>query len=108
MEAFDQLPETIKSDVLAACAKQCIVFRATGKVLKEEGVQHASLTKVIRPVAGEPTVSNGPLFDTKEQIGSYFVVEAESMEEAISVASLHPAALYGEEYGFVIEVRPLQ
>jgi hypothetical protein len=30
------------------------------------------------------------------------------MEKAIEVASLHPAARLGEEYGFGIEIRPLQ
>jgi hypothetical protein len=46
--------------------------------------------------------------ETKEQLGSFFIVEAENIDEAVEVASLHPAALFGEEYGFGIEVRPIQ
>lgn len=53
-------------------------------------------------------MTDGPFLETKEQLGSFFVIEADSMEEAVEVASLHPAAIFGEEYGFGIEVRPIQ
>ena len=33
---------------------------------------------------------------------------ANNIDEAVRIASLHPAAMMGEEYGFGIEVRPIQ
>jgi hypothetical protein len=108
MDDFDAAPEATRQAVLTECFEQCVPFRATGKVTLEEGVQHYSLSRTIRPVNGEPTVSAGPLFQAAAQLGSVFIIEADSMEAAIAVASLHPAAILGEEYGFGIEIRPLQ
>jgi hypothetical protein len=105
---FDGVPEIEKSDIMKNCMAQCVPFRATGKVIVEEGLQHISLAKSIRPKNGKPSVTDGPFIETKEQLGSAFIIEADSMDEAIAVASLHPAAIFGEQYGFGIEVRPIQ
>jgi hypothetical protein len=105
---FDEAPENEKSDIMKECMAQCVPFRATGKVIVEEGLQHFNLAKSIRPKNGKPTVTDGPFIETKEQLGSAFIIEADSMEEAVAVASLHPAAIFGEKYGFGIEVRPIQ
>ena len=108
MQKFDSIPEAVRNEILRSCFAQCVPFRATGKVVAEEVLEHTSLAKCIRPKNGRPTVTDGPFIETKEQLGSYFIVEAENIDEAVAVASLHPAALYGEEYGFGIEVRPIQ
>lgn len=108
MESFDRVPEETKNEILKACFAQCVPFRATGKVVEEEGLQHASRAKTIRPRKGKPFVTDGPFIETKEQLGSFFIVEADTIDEAVAIASLHPAALFGEEYGFGIEVRPIQ
>lgn len=105
---FDSVPEEKKAEILKTCFAQCVPFRATGKVAEEEGLHATSTAKTIRPKNGRPTTTDGPFIDTKEQIGSFFVIEAETMDEAVAVASLHPAALMGEEYGFGIEVRQIQ
>ncbi|AIE87304.1 YciI family protein [Fimbriimonas ginsengisoli] len=108
IDTFDRVPEAEKSAVLSKCFAQCVPFRATGKVVAEEGLQSPRLAKTIRPRRGQPSVTDGPFIETKEQLGSFFIVEAENIDEAVEIASLHPAALFGEEYGFGIEVRPIQ
>lgn len=108
MQTFDNAPEEVKSETLRACFAQCVPFRQTGKVVEEEGLQHTCLAKTIRPKNGKPTVTDGPFIETKEQLGSFFIVEAGSIDEAVAIASLHPAAMFGEEFGFGIEVRPIQ
>lgn len=108
MEQFDAASEAVKSEIMAECFAQCRPFRATGKVVEEEALEHMSTSKTIRSRDGKPFVTDGPFIETKEQLGSFFVVEAETIDEAVEVASLHPAALFGEEYGFGIEVRPIQ
>ena len=106
--AFDKEPAEKRAAILKECFAQCLPFRATGKVVEEEGLQGSEYAKCIRSKNGHATVTDGPFIDTKEQLGSFFVVEADSMDEAIEVASLHPAALMGEEYGFGLEVRQIQ
>jgi hypothetical protein len=108
IEKFDSAPDEVKDEILKACSAQCVPFRETGKIVSEEGLQNPKTAKSIRPRKGRPRVTDGPFIETKEQLGSYFIIEAESMEKAVEIASLHPAALMGEEYGFGIEVRPIQ
>jgi hypothetical protein len=108
VEDFDAVPEAERAAIMKICFAQCVPFRATGKVIEEEGLQAVSQAKTIRPRNGKPFVTDGPFTESKEQLGSFFVVEAADIDEAVQVASLHPAALMGEEYGFGIEVRPIQ
>lgn len=35
-------------------------------------------------------------------------LEADDLEDAVEIASLHPAARLGEEVGFAVEVRPIE
>lgn len=108
MDQFDAASEEAKGEIMTKCFAQCEPFRATGKVLVEEGLQHTSTSRTIRPRGGKPSVTDGPFIETKEQLGSVFIIEADSIDEAVEIASLHPAAMFGEEYGFGIEVRPIQ
>ena len=108
MEAFDAVPEDEKSRVLGQCGPLCENMRATGRVLAEAGLQHMNDAKTIRPRNGRPWVTDGPFIETKEQLGSFFIVEAAGIDEAVEIASKHPAAQLGEQYGFGIEVRPIQ
>jgi hypothetical protein len=65
----------------------------------------------LRPVSDATTVrvrddellvSDGPFAETKEQIGGFDLLECRDLDEAIEVASRHPAARTG-----TIELRPL-
>jgi hypothetical protein len=105
---FDAAPEAETTETMKACYAQCVPFRATGKVVEEEALQATTTAKSIRPRDGRPSVTDGPFSETKEQLGSFFIVEADTIDEAVAVASLHPAAIMGEQYGFGIEVRPIQ
>ncbi|MBS1722109.1 MAG: hypothetical protein JSS66_03770 [Armatimonadetes bacterium] len=107
MQAFDSAPEAVRTEVMTKCFAQCKPFRETGKVVEEEALGHTSSARTLRPRSGKTVVTDGPFMETKEQLGSFFIVEADSLDEAIEVASLHPGAIYGEEYGFGIEVRPI-
>ncbi|MEI7577677.1 MAG: hypothetical protein WCK51_12350 [Armatimonadota bacterium] len=105
MDEFDAAPEAAKSEILSQCASLCIPFRETGKVIFEAGVEHHSQAVSLRP-SQQP--SKRTFVPGISQLGSVFIIEAEDMEEAIRIASLHPAAQLGAEFGFGIEIRPLQ
>jgi len=49
------------------------------------------------------TISDGPFVESKETIGGYLIVQAESLEEATRLAGSFPNLAYGCS----IEVRPL-
>ena len=56
----------------------------------------------VRVRGGDVVTSDGPFAETKEQIGGYFVVECEDLDQALEVASGIPGARHGS-----IEVRPI-
>ena len=61
----------------------------------------------MRPRKGKVSITDGPFTETKEQIGSFFIVEAADLDEAVRVASNHPVAHLGEQVGWGLEVRPI-
>ena len=108
MNDFDKAPEEERMEILSTCSTHCANLRATGRVVIEEGLQHTSLAKSIRTRNGQTAVTDGPFIETKEQLGGFFIVDAANIDEAVEIASKHPGALVGGEYGFGIEVRPIQ
>jgi YCII-related domain len=48
--------------------------------------------------------ADGPFAASKELVGSFFIIEATDMDDAVRVASLHPAAQLGEDekHGFAL------
>ncbi|WP_421784731.1 YciI family protein [Hyphobacterium sp.] len=48
-------------------------------------------------------VQDGPYADTKEQLGGFFLVEAENLDQALEIASRAPTAGSG-----AVEVRPVR
>jgi hypothetical protein len=72
-------------------------------------ILHAAVSwdaTTLRASDGEVLVTDGPFAEAKEQIGSFFVIEARDLNEAIRVASNHPSARLGEDLGFRVEIRP--
>jgi len=91
--------------LVAKCRVHDEELRRTGKVLMTESLEWGTTT--IRPQGGRTVVTDGPFVETKEQAGGMFIVEARDLNEAIRIASLHPAAHLGEQLGWAIEVRPI-
>jgi hypothetical protein len=48
-------------------------------------------------------MTDGPYAETKEQIGGYFLIEAQDLNEAVRIASNWPSARIG-----IIEVRAVE
>ncbi len=61
----------------------------------------------LRPRGGRPAVTDGPYAEAKEMVGGFFIIEAADKDEAVRVASLHPAATLGESVGWGIELHPI-
>lgn len=57
----------------------------------------------ISAAAGNVSVTDGPFVESKEVIGGYYILEANSYEEAVSLASDCPHLDFG-----VIEVREIE
>jgi hypothetical protein len=51
---------------------------------------------------GKRLVTDGPFAETREQLGGYFIVDTENLDEALAVAARIPGARWG-----TVEVRPM-
>jgi hypothetical protein len=58
--------------------------------------------RTVRVQEGQVLVTDGPFVSAKEALGGYLLFEAESLEEAIELASRIPTA----RWGGAVEIRP--
>ena len=77
-------------------------LRESGAFVDGAPLQPTSTATTVRLREGEQLVTDGPFAETKEQLGGFYLVEAESIDEAIAHAARIPSARLGS-----IEVRPV-
>ena len=73
-----------------------------GALIGAHELQPTPAATSVRVRDGETTVTDGPFAETKEALGGYYLIEAESLDEAIEWAAKIPAARDG-----IVEVRPV-
>lgn len=66
-------------------------------------LQSVKTAKTVRGAGASRTVTDGPFIETKEAIGGFVLLEAETMEEALEIASSWPGLSYDS---VTVEVRP--
>jgi hypothetical protein len=76
--------------------------RKAGKYVAGDALQSVSTAKSVRVRDGDIATTDGPFAETKEQLGGYYLIEADSDEEALEWAAKIPSAKLG-----TIEVRPV-
>jgi hypothetical protein len=65
-------------------------------------LEPVSTATSVRVRDGETLVTDGPFAETKERLGGYYVIDAETLDEALEWAARIPSARHG-----TIEVRPV-
>ena len=78
-------------------------LRKSGRLILTHPLESATTASTVRIRGGRLAVTDGPFAETKEQLGGFFLIEANDIREAIEVASKWPSARMGS-----IEVRPIQ
>jgi len=74
----------------------------TGKFKAGDRLQPTETATTVQVRNGKTVTTDGPFAETKEQLGGYYIVEAQDLDEAISVAARIPGARHGS-----VEVRPI-
>ncbi len=77
-------------------------IREAGALVSADQLQPSSTATLVQVRDGETLTTDGPFAETKEQLGGYYLIEAESLDEAIEWAAKIPSAKGG-----TIEVRPV-
>ena len=66
-------------------------------------LQQPETARSVRVRNGAPVVTDGPFAETKEILGGFYIIDAESTEEAEQIAARIPSA----RMGGTVEVRPV-
>ncbi|PYT67927.1 MAG: hypothetical protein DMG39_22640 [Acidobacteria bacterium] len=76
--------------------------KSGGHYVASSQLQPASVATTVRTREGKRLVTDGPYAETREQLGGYYMIEANNLDEAIAIAERVPSAQWG-----AVEVRPI-
>ena len=85
------------------------VYEQYGAVAREPACKHSAQLQSVEQATtvqvdnGSTLVTDGPFAETKETLGGYYLVEADSLDDATALAARIPSAWLGGK----IEVRPI-
>ena len=77
-------------------------LHAAGKYVAAGPLQPTLTATSIRLREGKRVIIDGPFAETREQLGGFFIVEADNLDEAINLAEQIPAGKFG-----TVEIRPM-
>ena len=67
-------------------------YRETGELLGAYGLADAARARLVRRVDGQPAVTDGPYLETKEYMASFYLLDCEGEERALTIAADMPFA----------------
>jgi len=106
MYADESIGSNWSKEETQASAKTWIDFvkeiSASGALVSTSGVAPGTSATTVRVRNDKTLTTDGPFAETHEQLGGYFLVDCNDLDEAIRWAEKIPTAQYGS-----IEIRPL-
>lgn len=102
-ELLEALPPSEFDTTMRGCFEKADKLKEDGKLLESRMLKAPSTAKSIRVRNGKRTTHDGPFAETKEVLGGFNLIEADSMEEALRIAEQFPWAETG-----CVEVRPVE
>ena len=100
LQALVKTPEGSK--MLADYHSFTDAINQSGENLGSEALHPTTMATSVRVREGKVLTTDGPFAETREALGGYYLVEAESLDRAIEIAAKIPSAKFG-----TIEVRPI-
>jgi hypothetical protein len=96
------LSETERQQCYAESTQLAQEIHSSGQYLAANPLHPTSMATSVRVRNGKRLVTDGPFAETREQLGGYFLIEANNLDEAIAIAGRIPMARKG-----TVEVRPV-
>jgi hypothetical protein len=88
--------------IVAAHSGLARKWRAEGRLIAGDRLQPSTTATTVRSIDGSIVMTDGPYADTKEQLGGFYIIEADNLDQALADASAIPSV--GRS---IIEVRPV-
>jgi hypothetical protein len=77
-------------------------LNARGQYLAATPLHPTSTATSVRVRESKRLVTDGPFAETREQLGGFFLIDAQDLDEAIDIAARIPAGRWG-----TVEIRPV-
>ena len=101
-QSWNTLSETERQQIYGEYGALVEQLQASGQYVSGSELQPITTATSLRVRDGKELITDGPFAETHEQLGGYFLVEAENLDEATQIAARIPSAKTG-----TIEIRPL-
>lgn len=96
------LSETEREHCYVKSAQLAQQLNSNGQYLATAPLHPIATATSVRVRDGKPLVTDGPFAETREQLGGFFLINAEDLDEAIAIAARIPGAQIG-----TVEIRPV-
>jgi len=100
---LDALPAGEADAMMRGCFLHADELRDGGSLIESQQLEAPATAKSVRWRNGRVSVIDGPFTETKEMLGGFNLIEADSLEEAVRIASEFPWARTG-----CVEVRAVR
>jgi hypothetical protein len=94
--------EDERARCMAESTQLCHDLNAKGQFLAASPLHPVAMATSVRIREGKRLITDGPFAETTEQLGGYYIIDVENLDEAIAVASRLPPVKKG-----TVEVRPI-
>ena len=99
---WGDMPEDERNAIYGEYTKFTEDVQNAGILVGANQLQPSGTATVVRVENGKTLTTDGPSAETKEGLGGYYLIDVETLDEALDWAAKIPSARYGH-----IEVRPI-
>ena len=100
--AIGKLSEDDRQKVIMAFRQFTQEIKDSGHFVASARLHPTTSSTCVRVRDGKRIVTDGPFAESREQLGGYFLIDANNLDEAIAIAARIPMARKG-----TVEVRPV-
>ena len=99
---WGKMPEDERNAIYAEYGQYTEELQSRGILVGANQLQPAGTATVVHVEDGKTLTTDGPFAETKEVLGGYYLIDVETLDEALDWAARIPGAAHG-----TIEVRPV-
>ena len=100
---LEALPAGEADAMMHGCFVHADALRDEGRLIDSQQLEAPATAKTVRVRGGRVSVVDGPFAETKEMLGGFNLIEADSFDEAVRIASEFPWTRTG-----CVEIRPVR
>ena len=99
---WGDMPEDERNAIYAEYGQYTEELQSRGILVGANQLQPAGTATVVHVEEGKTLTTDGPFSETKEVLGGYYLIDVDTIDEALDWAAKIPGAKHG-----TIEVRPV-